>query len=425
MPPEPYDSGDFDVGNSTDSSIFPNGSFDYDYLPPAAGNKVTLTATFPTTFPVDQIVYVLPVDDMIPPTFYRAIQNVPEGIDITNTAYWEVIDYVNVVGSFDYTEGIQIPLNNFFLNRPCATANRLWVTLNGFRLQEGREYTVENNYLILGSGTISPADILVVTEFTCSVVPDALAFRIFQDMRGIQSTYRITPSTTTLLSNSISATDDEIYVSNINALTQPNLEAGIFGVITIDGERIMYRDFDPFNSKISGLLRGTAGTAAASHAAGAIVYNMGRNNLLQPQYQDYIVENSMIADGVAYTYYAPDVTVNYDNQEGFDMLAFDVASINGQSGSFDFGTGDPTRAVLVYVGGILQTSGYALSFEPVVNVTFFTPPTAGYEITILARKGLSWYQPGIDASSLTPEPSNGVPLQETDTDAARFLRGLI
>jgi hypothetical protein len=42
-------------------------------------------------------------------------------------------------------------------------------------------------------------DVVMITEFTNSVAPEAMAFRIFQDMRGVQATYRITPATTTYL----------------------------------------------------------------------------------------------------------------------------------------------------------------------------------------------------------------------------------
>ena len=51
------------------------------------------------------------------------------------------------------------------------------------------------------------------------------------------------------------------------------------------------------------------------------------------------------------------------------------------------------------------------------TVTFDTAPTAGYQVTIQVRQGLSWYQPGISTAS------NGVPLQLTDTLAAQFFRG--
>jgi hypothetical protein len=60
-------------------------------------------------------------------------------------------------GSFDFSEGQVIPANNFYLNRPGITANRLWVTLNGYRLFDGVDFTVQDDYLILASGTISTA----------------------------------------------------------------------------------------------------------------------------------------------------------------------------------------------------------------------------------------------------------------------------
>ena len=57
-----------------------------------------------------------------------------------------------------------------------------------------------------------------------------------------------------------------IYVENVLALGQPNLEIGVFGICTIDGERIMYRDVNLVDNSVSGLMRGTAGTAAAPAA---------------------------------------------------------------------------------------------------------------------------------------------------------------
>jgi hypothetical protein len=51
------------------------------------------------------------------------------------------------------------------------------------------------------------------------------------------------------------------------------------------------------------------------------------------------------------------------------------------------------------------------------TVEFDTAPPEGVQVTILVRRGVSWYAPGINT------PSNGVALQDTETQAARFLRG--
>ena len=76
-----------------------------------------------------------------------------------------------------------------------------------------------------------------------------------------------------------------------------------------------------------------------------------------------------------------------------------------------------STAVQVYVGGLLQATGYTVTAENPVTVTFTSAPPSGAQVTIAVRRGLTWYQQGAGTAS------DGVPLQETDTVAARFLRG--
>ena len=58
-----------------------------------------------------------------------------------------------------------------------------------------------------------------------------------------------------------------------------------------------------------------------------------------------------------------------------------------------------------------------LNEEP-LTVQLANQVPSGVEITFAVYRGDGWYQPGIN------EPSNGQPLQLTETTAARFLRGL-
>ena len=318
-------------------------------------------------------------------------------------------------GSFDYTVGSVISNNNFVLDRQDVDASRLWVTLNGFRLFEGVDFTVSGNQIMLSSGTIQTNDTLAVTQFTNSIVPDAIAFRIFQDMRGVQTTYRITESTTTELTASLSATADVITVLDAGALSEPNLAIGQFGVITIDGERILYRQRNLDNNTVSGLRRGTAGTGAADHEVGAAVYDLGSGNMLFDEYQNYVVKDTSIADGSTLIFDAPSIDI--DNSG-------DSSTVSSQS-------------IEVYVGGIRQYAynetqaesqyRWVIGTYSPVSVEFIedtavdpplTAPAAGLEVTILVRRGKSWYQPGIATAS------DGAALQETNTLAARFLRGL-
>jgi hypothetical protein len=305
----------------------------------------------------------------------------------------------NEPGSYDYTTGAVVANNEFYLDRSDVDPSRLWVTLNGLRLFEGVDYTVTGNEIVLASGTIAPTDTLAVTQFTNSVVPDAIGFRIFQDMRGIQATYRITSNSQTELAEELSATSDVIKVVDASQLSEPNLTIGQFGAITVNGERILYRTRDLSSNTVSGLRRGTAGTAAATHSAGTPVYDIGAGNLLFEEYQDRIVKDSMFGDESTTTFVAP--SINIDSSMG--------------------------GAVEVYVGGTRQYSvasgieseyPWTLTNTSPVTVDFASLIPVNLEITILVRQGQTWYRPA------NGEPSDGSPLQETDTLAARFLRGL-
>lgn len=308
----------------------------------------------------------------------------------------------NTPGTFDYSVGQFLPVNNFDLGRPGVNGNRLWVTLDGSQLFDGTDFTIEGQYLVLSSGTIAPNQVMVITQFTISVVPEAAAFGIFQNQQGTQTTYRITMATTTTVSQDVSAVDDVIYVANAGALTVPNLNQGIFGQVTIDGELIRYRELNLLNNTISGLLRGSDGTGAADHYTGTAVYDIGRGNVLNQQYQDYVQSNSTLADGSTTVFSAPDITVSDFADSSVEVLGLEV-----------------------YVGGIRQyaasnqtaTSEFSwvmANFDPVAIALTPAPP-AGLQVTVQVRRGVTWYAPGVDSAS------DGIALQETNTAAARFL----
>ena len=295
-------------------------------------------------------------------------------------------------GSFDYSEGIQILINRFNTGRVIVDPTRLMVTLDGNYLFANQGFEVQGTDVIINGSPISAAQVVAITSFSESVVPTAMAFRIFQDMRGVQSTYRITDATSTTVAQDATSTDDVIYVTDASKLSAPNLPQGIFGLVTINGERIAYREIDTVANTISGLRRGTAGTGSDAHLVGAAVYDIGIGNYLRPDYQDRNVDTDFLGDATT-TEFATELTL-------VDLTSTELE-----------------EAVLVYVGGALQVGNYTVTNASPVTVVFDTPPPNGYQVTIRVRQGQSWYQPG------GGNPSNGVPLQETETEAARFLRG--
>ena len=253
--------------------------------------------------------------------------------------------------------------------------------------------TAQGSAIVIAGPPISAAQVVAVTSFTSNITPGSIAFRIFQDMRGVQSTYRITASTSTVLAQSLEPGDTTIYVEDASRLSEPNLPNGVFGLITINGERISYRVRNTDNNTLSGLRRGTAGTGAADHPADSPVYDIGRGNLLPAEYQDRLVVENFLGDGFTTVFVAENITVE------------------------DMDSTELVEAVLVYVGGTLQTTGYAVTGSGPVSIEFDTAPTAGYQVSIQVRRGLSWYEPGPSTAS------NGQALQVTNTLAARFIRG--
>ena len=272
---------------------------------------------------------------------------------------------------------------------PAGSIN-IVVTINN-AIVSASSYTFTAGNVTFNSAPVTGSSVVILrTDPDTSV----LSFRIFQDMRQVQATYRITADSTTTLIESLLTTDDIIYVDNASALMIPNLESNIWGVVTINGERIMYREIDLVANTVSSLLRGTAGTAATNHLVGSDVYDMGRNNLLLESYQNYIVSDSSLANGINNTF----VAANIDNSSVLSP--------------------DDLESIEVYVGGILQTSGYSVSSYNPVTVVFDTAPAIGSEVTILVRRGVTWYNPGSGV------PSDGVPLADTSNPCADFLRGV-
>jgi hypothetical protein len=323
----------------------------------------------------------------------------------------------NTSGSYDYSVGTVVSNNDFWLARSGIDASRLWVTINGERLFEGVDYVVDGEYLILASGVIGAADVVVVTQFTNSVTPEAIAFRVFQDMRGVQATYRITRETSTELSQALGATDNIMYITNVSALSEPNLEDGIFGVVTVGGERIMYRERNLAEGTVSGLRRGTAGTAAADHAVGTPVYDAGRGNLLNVEYQDYIVKDTSIGDGSTAIFYAPSIQIDNPLEDSsVDVKAIEVyvgGTRQYSANANQFGDIIPCQ----YPWTVAQFDPLAIQFEVDNNaVPELVAPPSGVEVTILVRRALGWYGPGV-------KETTGTALQDSDTVAARFLSG--
>jgi hypothetical protein len=220
--------------------------------------------------------------------------------------------------SFDESFGIDVVANEFPLGRVIENTDRMWVTLDGKRLLPGEGYVLneDNDTLIIPGGIIADNAVVVITTVTDNVVPNELGFRIFKDMRDNTAVYRLNESTTTFLTQTLTWTDDVIYVNDASVLGEPNLDAAIFGVLTVNGERITYRERDLENNTVSGLRRGTAGTGMhIQHEASSVVTDLSRGNAIPRVYEgskrwklaDEYDAGSIVYHGV--NYYIANVSV--------------------------------------------------------------------------------------------------------------------
>jgi len=408
--------------------------------------------------------------------------NIPAAGDIVEIITWNDTSEQRLLTEVFVGPGT-INNNTFDLGREVTNPERMLVTLNGYWLFNGIDFVFNGTTITISGQTIISTDVVAVTLFTDRVVPDPMAFRIFQDMRQVQATYRITPSTTTTLVQPVEIADDIIYVEDASALSEPNFAtsysnnisynlgavviygtefyqaiafttgnlptdtdyweltdgaANIWGILTVNGERILYRNRDTVTNTVSGLLRGTAGTAITTHNVGTYVYNMGRENLMPLGCQNYVVSNITnplesgvnLGDGTTIEFVASDISLVIAGATAW------VVSNTYASGAAVVNSGNYYRAIIavpantaitnttywepmsnaveVYVGGArIPNTDYTMTSQNPVTVEFDTAPPDGAEVAILVKRAHTWYN--VDTPNL--------PLNETDTICARFLQG--
>jgi len=185
---------------------------------------------------------------------------------------------------FDERTSTGVDQNIFPLQRTITDKSRAWVTKNGRMLNSVDEYYIDGENIVLTGVIIEPNDHIYVTSITDSIVPNTLSFKIFSDMRGNTAMYKISRSNTANLIKQLEITDDIIYLDDVNALGEPNIDVSIFGIVNINGERITYRERDLENNTISGLMRGTAGTAINTHIYDSDVVDVSSGSVVATPY---------------------------------------------------------------------------------------------------------------------------------------------
>ena len=242
--------------------------------------------------------------------------------------------------------------------------DRLWVTVNGERLNSNSDFSIEDNWLYINTD-IQDTDIINVTTMTENVSTNGVAFRLFKDMRDNTAFYGMNPRFSTKLSQELLPEDTVIHVMDASKISTHtiysswhNPELGDIpskevGIVILNGERITFTEIDRVANTLSGLRRGTAGTAINTHIIYEDIWNMGKDALVPEDYDKI--------------WYAQGKEIDFNL--GFDVMPY-------------------------------TELGYDLLHAPVVFDVDFDDPN--YDFTIL--------------------PSNGITLQEQETVPAKFLK---
>ena len=180
--------------------------------------------------------------------------------NLTSGSYATVVTYTNHDLNLMHREVYTgIDRNSINTNRYVKNENYIWVDINGVPLIPVLDYRVIDNgrtLEIASSFIIKKTDKIVITSISSDVSVDSVAFRQTKNV-FLENTYtRISTIDSARLMAPLAATDDIIYVDNLDLFRNSGNSQS--GIIDIAGERIIYRNVT--DEGLTGLLRATHGT---------------------------------------------------------------------------------------------------------------------------------------------------------------------
>jgi len=99
-----------------------------------------------------------------------------------------------------------------------TNVDRIWVTINGYRISSSSLYINPNNNLSI-LHTINPGDTVIITNMIPTATPNDMTYILNVTKNGIPSVYRANSLTTTWLTRLLQYTDSIIYVEDVSKLT--------------------------------------------------------------------------------------------------------------------------------------------------------------------------------------------------------------
>jgi hypothetical protein len=318
-------------------------------------------------------------------TYYVHVINDTQ-VDLYNTPYLSDLGDVNdpVTSISSYTSGGYLWIDETFVVDSVweqSNVDRLWVTINGYRVPASSLYlNADNNLSILVS--IISTDEITITSMISSATPNQLVYLQNVNKNGVGTVFRSNTDTRTWLVNPLYYTDETIYVHDVTRITDTVIQ-NIVAPAAIDG--IISIGLDADKNTISQLIvyNTTASSYVNSNNYSIVIIDLAP--ILQ------ITDEVTVGDSLVITTIEGNLLYINGEQIRFTSIDLDNNTVTGlQRGSN--GTG-----ILDYIPEYAEVFGL-LSNNLLPNVNY----------------NLTW-------NSNVYNVTDGDPLQISETNAANFL----
>jgi hypothetical protein len=170
-------------------------------------------------------------------TYYVHVINATQ-VDLYNSSYSASLSAVNdpVLNISSYTSGGYIWQNEIFVvnnNFDQDNVDRLWVTINGYRVPSSSLYINANNNLSILVSIIS-GDEIIITSMVPSATPNQLVYLENVNKNGYGSVYRANTNTKSWLVEPLNYTDETIYVADVSRVTDTIIQ-NVVAPAQVDG----------------------------------------------------------------------------------------------------------------------------------------------------------------------------------------------
>lgn len=304
----------------------------------------------------------------------------------------------------------------YYLKRKPIDSNYIWVFLNGKRLTLGIDYDVElvRAVVQLNVNTLL-TDLVKIIEFGNNAWTMPSAYEIYKDMFNSYHFTRLSDNTVKL-SKDLTYYDQQIEVTNGDALFVPTAYNNIPGVIMINSERIEYLQKN--GNILSQLRRGSFGSSIAElHSAGINITDISPSEKLP--YMDKQHKYKFVSDGSSIIIGRLDFVPAMSSRNSWNRTT--IPDRFGPCDQIEVFVGgvrlrkDPVAVYNENLGAsspladtILEAEFSVDGISPYIRLT--SPPPAGIHVVIVRRTGKVWYDVASNANTVVPFEANDNPI---------------